>query len=211
MLDQGTVHEDAWRYFLTGSLGLDEDVKDDHTLSNTETESESSSSMTAHGSKVEIAKQVSFHSQVNPARPWLPDKVWNDIHDLSRRVPSLASFPRDFTASLEEWKEWYSSQFPHRSPMPGRYGKVRRGYCLLHAKREYLDRRLRQAQEAEREKERQRLLELESENPEEQSMDYDRSMFRTDVSLMSHLLKKDEFYDFELYFSNNDSFLVFLL
>ncbi|KAL1398756.1 hypothetical protein pipiens_008712 [Culex pipiens pipiens] len=56
----------------------------------------------------------------NPAPEWLTDKAWTDLVRASS-LKSLEKLRDSFTASLDEWKEFYNLSAPEQAPLPSPY------------------------------------------------------------------------------------------
>ncbi|XP_014276767.1 dynein axonemal heavy chain 2 isoform X2 [Halyomorpha halys] len=55
---------------------------------------------------------------INPAADWLPPEAWDNILELNK-VPSFTGFMQTFVKTTKDWKDWYFSESPETTDLPG--------------------------------------------------------------------------------------------
>jgi len=61
----------------------------------------------------------------NPGKPWLSDKQWAQICEVSVEGSCYEGFDDDFAVRIDEWQDWYDQISPQDCPFPGEWGIVK--------------------------------------------------------------------------------------
>ncbi|KAL9644994.1 hypothetical protein ABK040_004487 [Willaertia magna] len=58
---------------------------------------------------------------LNPCSKWLPEKAWDAIYDIDRKLPFFHGIVRSFEEEGDEWRNWFFSEEPENEHLPSEW------------------------------------------------------------------------------------------